>query len=214
MNRLATVFGIGFGLLCCTFSVADNTDDQTREIPLDTVWAHSMPGTRDVRELDAEKKPGEPTKHPIVQPILNSLRRPPRETREPSPAFVVLGAGKQALESAKSVLVSEVEPRSVFPLDTELTLVFFSYIAGRYVRLDSVEQNGTSFVVKYVLVSHPTQEMTTHFALIPLGRLTEGEFNVKMQQLPPVDIRGKSVEPVPDWRHIVCGDVSFRVEKE
>lgn len=192
----------------------DAVSEQTKLIPLDQIWAYYMPGTRDVRELDAIKKSTGVTEHPIVQQILHSLHRSPRETHPLSPAFIVVGIDAQALEKARDVFAKKAKPVSTVPINTGVTLVFYSFVAGRYVHVESVEQTNHSITVKYRLVAHSTGEVTSHFALIPLGKLSEGLYEVKIKQLPPVDTAGKPAKPIHHTRQIVCGGFAFRVGKE
>jgi len=187
-------------------------------IPLDQVWAYGMPGTRDVRELEPKADPNlsieELYRRLDVWKILKVLNRRPKEGEKAGPGFTVAGTGKEALENAEDVFTSGKEAPRVFPPDAELTLVFYSHMCGRYVRVVSVEQSPESITVKYQLISHMTAEMTTHFALIPLGTLPEGMYQVKIEQLEPVDERGRPVSPIRDPQQLVCDSFSFTVQRE
>ena len=187
-------------------------------IPLDQIWAYDMPRTRDVRELEPKANPTlsieELTRRLDVWKILKVLKDRPSEGETAGSAFVVLGVGKEALKNAEAVFSSGKDTRKVLPADTELSLVFYSYMCGRYVRLVSVERSPNQITVKYQFVAHQTENMSTHFALIPLGKLSAGTFQVKIEQLEPIDEQGRSVAPISNPQRLVCDSFSFDVQRE
>jgi hypothetical protein len=204
-------------ILVCLFMVTA----KPKAIPLDEIWAYQMPDTRDVTELQPKiPDPGKLSKEelfrksPILQ-IQRSLNERPKEGEKAGPAFVVVGTGEEALKNAHSVFVKkdEKEPVRFFPSDTDLSLVFYSYMSGRYVHIKSVEQSDKLITVKYQFVSHQTQEVTHHFALIPLGKLSPGTVQVKIKELPPVNEQNEEVERIPSPKSIVCDSFSFRVKE-
>lgn len=214
MNRFSLICGIAIGLLLSDVAVAETTTEQSKaqEIPLDQIWAYHMPGTRDVREVDPLRKETNGVKHfPTVDGISRFLSRERRERDKAGPVFVVEGVDKTAL---LKVLSSLTKPARVFPPDTDLSLVFYSYLSGRYVHIESVERLNQVITVKYQRIAHPTDESTTHFALIPLGKLPEGMYHIDIKQLPPTDKHDRPVSSTPDIERIVCQDSSFKVEIE
>ena len=191
-----------------------NVIGQTVTIPLDKIWAYDMPGTRKVQELDSVKQPTGGTSHPIVKGIIRSLSSRRREEKAAvGPAFVVLGSGKDALQNAHDVLANAAKTKAVFPPKSDLTLVFYTKLGGPYVHIRSVEHSGQVITVKYRFVAHNTREDTIHFALIPLGQLREGKYDIKVDQLRSVDTRGKPAEAIADPERFVCQDSSFSVER-
>lgn len=198
---------------------------QAAEIPLGDIWAYDMPDTKDVRELEPKLPPDTPlediVKLSTVQSIREFLRTRLPEGKKAGTAFVVEGVDKDALQKAHEVFVMRAskerrpkrEPGVIVSPDTDLSLVFFSHYTGRYVRIESVERDGNKVTIKYRFVSHPTTEVTDHFALIPIGQFVEGVGQVKIEQLPPVDGEGKPAKPVVDPLRTVCDSFSFGVEK-
>ena len=185
-------------------------------VPLDQIWANDMPGTRNVRAIESQKQPGQVWKleqSPLYVQIFRSLHQFPKEGEKVGPAFVVEGTGKVALSNAHAIFTKQAAPESSFPPDTDLTLVFYSFIFGRYVWIESVEQAENLITVNYRFVSHMTAESTTHFALIPLGKLPNGKFRVEIKQLPPKSVHGQTVSLVSDPSRFVCDSFSFRVRK-
>jgi hypothetical protein len=191
-------------------------------IPLDQIWSYQkMPGTRDAHEIEPQLPDAglmseeEFIRHHRIQQILHSLsfRNRPKEGDKAGTAFVVIGASKVALTNAADVFNKEKQPQQVLPADTDLTLVFYSYTCPRYVRIASVEQSENLITVKYQTVAHGTQELTTHFALIPIGKLPEGRVQVNMQQVESNDPYDQRIPPLRDPLRYVSGSFSFEVRR-
>jgi len=185
-------------------------------IPLDRIWAADMPGTKNVRKIESQPQPGRVWRvddSPLVAQIHRSLKRRLQPGERIGSAFVVTGSDLGALRNAHAVLVNKVERSTTVPSDNELTLVFFSYIFGRYVWIESVEDLGNVIDVKYRFVSHRTGEVTSHFALIPIGRRVEETVEVRITQLPPIDEKRQKSSLTFDSREVVCSSSSFRVQE-
>jgi hypothetical protein len=198
---------------------APKEEAKTQTIPLDQIWAYKMPGTRDVRELEPKPKSAatidELARQSDFWKIMKVLDRRPKEGEKAGHAFVVVGTGKQALKNASAVFVEKDKDRpTIVPAETDLSIVFYSHNCGRYVRLVNVEQSPQLISVKYQFVNHVQQEMTRHFALIPIGKLPEGNVHVKIKEVPPVDERGQRVAPLRDPLRLVSGSFSFAVRKQ
>jgi hypothetical protein len=192
--------------------------EEAHQIPLDHIWGHDLPGTRDVRDLEQKADPTIPVdelaRRLDVWKILKTLNQRPKEGEKSRNAFVVVGKGADALKNAAKVFSDKRLQVNNFQLNTELSLVWFAHMCGRYVRLVSVERSQYLIDVKYQFVSHQTAEMTTHFAIIPLGQLTEGTYQVKIQQLEPIDERGRPAGRLRDPKRIVSNSFSFVVRPE
>ena len=59
------------------------------EIPLDSVWAYNMPGTKDVRELERQRTGS----GALSKQILSKLHSTEKTDNHPQAGFVVLGTG-------------------------------------------------------------------------------------------------------------------------
>ncbi len=57
-------------------------------------------------------------------------------------------------------------------------------MCAAYVRVDHVERKGNAIEIFYRYVPHSGKELTWHFALIPVGQLAPGNYQVKITQLP------------------------------
>ncbi|MCI0331660.1 MAG: hypothetical protein L0228_00365 [Planctomycetes bacterium] len=191
-------------------------------IPLDQIWSYQkMPGTRDAHELEPQLPDAglmsdeEFIRRHQIQQILHSLsfRNRPKPGEKAGPAFVIIGTGKEALKNAADVFNKEKQPQQVLPADTDLTLVFYSYMCARYVRIASVGQSENVITVKYQIVAHGTQEMTTHFALIPIGKLPAGRVQVNVQQVESNDPFDQLIPPVRDPLRYVSDSFSFEVRR-
>ncbi len=187
-------------------------------IPLDQIWAYDIPGARDMHELEPKPDPtlsvDEFARRSDIWKISKVLSRFPKEGTKAGSAFLVVGTGKEALTQAEAVFSSGKDTRNFFPPDSDLSLVFYSQICGRYVRITSVERSADAITVKYQFVAHQTPLMSKHFALIPIGKLPEGTYQVKIEQLEAVDEQGRPVAPMPDPRRFVSDSFSFTVRRE
>jgi hypothetical protein len=195
-------------LFAILFATAVQAEEPVKT-PLKDVWAYFMPGTKEVTKLEplpenvSEKDLSKIHRDSLVTQILAALRG-----EKPEAAFCVLGTDIEALKAAYNVLVKKAPPQNKFPDDKDATLVFFSYRFGKYVQITSVERTGNSIDIRYRFESHPDQILTSHFALIPLGKLPIGKYGVHLTQ--------EKKEDVVDARtvnEIICKPFSIVVEK-
>jgi hypothetical protein len=171
-------------VLCVIFAVAViasvSRDEKTgiHLIPLKDIWAHNMPGTREVTELEAGNAAGL-----LFEQIGGALKFIPKG-QTVAKGFAVAGTDKEALRNAHAVLVNSKKLQQSFPAVNDFWLVFFSHSFGQYVHLDNVERSGTKIRVSYRFVPHETKQMSAHFAMIPLGKLSPGKYRVDIVRLP------------------------------
>ena len=227
-ERIAILLGFFF---CCSLSYAEDSV----EIPLSKIWAYSMPGTRDVRELEpktygheskslSEAEQFKKFNDSLIQRIRRTLVLAPNEdrqgnylTRPPGKGFVVEGIDKAALTKAHAVFAEGQEPSKSFPAGSELSVVFFSLEAGSYVHLTSVEKQDNKISIHFQFVSHFTSDASSHFALIPINDLPPGRISVEVVQDPIKTPHQQSEGPAiyPDWQdQVICKSFRFTIEKE
>jgi hypothetical protein len=206
--------------------IAEDAVEQSKEIPLDQIWAYEMPGTLDVRELEPDRfgakvrnlgseEQIKRSKESLTFQIMKSMGVANRGVQV-VPGFAVLGSGKEALRNAHTILVNGQKPRETFPANSKISLVFFSKVFGYYVHLDKVEREGTTITIKYFFVPHRETVTSTHFALIPLGELVAGEWQVDVARSPWPGSPKFSIHPEPaaEWDPIVvCRPFSFTIER-
>jgi len=144
------------------------------EIPLKSIWAWNMPGTRDLKEFDDSE-----AQQKIIQPLLNHIR----ESWNNDHGVAVQGEGLEALQHFIRIEMDGEKPDLLSP-DVPISLVFYTKHAGLFVHLHSVEQKGNRFVIRYQLVPHRERVSTQHLALIPVGKLSPGKYVVNIEQLP------------------------------
>jgi hypothetical protein len=214
---------------CAPSQGADDPTAKPIVIPLKDIWAWEMPGTRDVFELEPPVSGPEAKSLPLeeiqrrnrdslVQKIPRLLRPSPfiRPTEIAGPGFAVQGTGKKALEQAYDVFAKKEKPRESFVAGDDITAIFFSYSLGSYVHIQEIERRGNLVEIRYRFTPHFTKETTSHFALIPLGQIPAGEYQVKIVKLPVAEEFAKYVRPSDrDWaKEIVCKSFSFSVEQQ
>ena len=218
-----------FEIVCRPFSFSmweptavedDPPAKDAKLIPLDQIWAYEMPGTRDIRELEPKLDVHDPSSKelfyrsrvPKIARLLTSV--PPKGAKAP-PAFVVVGTGEEALKMAHAVLTKKErkDAGTSLPKDTELSLVFYTFLFGWHPEIASVEQSPGLIKVKYQFIA-PTEPSfgAKRFALIPIGKLSKGHVEVEIKEMPPVDYKGRPVMPKQDSERFVCGSFLFDVQ--
>ncbi len=140
-------------------------------IPLETGWVESTPGVRKhflnlYRRLD-------------VRTSDNSISD--WRDRKAGLGFAVVGTEQKALIAAYAELPENGDPKNTFSTDSEISVVFFTTpIYGADVRLLKVEQRGKTIEVQYRYTSNPSPTASQQLSLIPLGKLPQGKYRVKM----------------------------------
>jgi hypothetical protein len=207
-------------------------EEKRVDIPLETIWAYDMPGIwryekprmRDVQELEPEiferigAKPSTEQaelqkKSLVIQfgSTLDTLVNLPTLRERAGKAFAVAGTGREALQNAYRVRVERKSPSTSFSQGTDMSLVFFSHQFGDYITLDEVFRQGSKIVIRYRVVPRETQNLTAHFALIPLGKLPSAVYQVEVvgPRAPHASARDQLGEEVS--RHVSKG-FSFTVD--
>ena len=213
-----------------TVSLQKTAVDKVREIPLNCIWAYNMPGTRDVRELEPAKFGAKVAKlssaqrlrldrESLTSQILASLPHLPSYKHErPKAGFAVQGKRESALHMANGVLAAKHRSFHSFPPGSDITVVFFGHSSGVYVHLRRVELREHTLRIVYQFVEHPNNMLTTHFALIPLGKLPPGIVTVEMLQSP--DEQADNAHEKPVWlaseaaHRIVCDSFTFAINEK
>lgn len=212
---------LSLALVCSTAEVCNNKINN--KISFDEIWALEMPETKDVRDLQEIPKAlpnAELLRRSYVRQIEVALthRNLPNYGEQPRSALVVQGSGVEALKEAARVLTEIAEKGNkkelelIQPAGKELSLVFYSYMCAHYVHIIEVNKEESTITVKYRFVSHSTANMSTHFALIPLGKLPKGTKLVKIVQERTLDKYGKPASSVREPRRYVSDSFTFCIE--
>jgi hypothetical protein len=220
MYRISNAAGLATTILVLSVPHANATknDAESVTIPLDKIWAYGMPGTRDVQELSKEQTTN--ARRSLFASISESAVIRADKLKWKGAArtgFAVAGTDATALRAAHAVLVEGAKPREVFSSDEKTSLVFFSEPAsGARVHLRKVERRGNEIEISYLLDPYIERDVSAAFALIPLGKLPVGKYQVAMRQLP----REKFVKPGlkaldEKWgREFVCKPFSFTISEK
>jgi hypothetical protein len=208
MFRTSLVLAAVIKIIACSGHV---DGESFKSIPLSDMWAYNMPGTKNVRDLEAE-----PKNAPRVNQILTSLMmKSELQPDTPDTAFVVLGNGNEALDNVYAVFVTGEKPASVFPTGRELSLVFFSRSCSALVELKSVTRNSNNVEVQYAFVPRREKELSQHFSIIPLDDLPRGNITVEVLWADTnrdfARFRRKPIDKA-SARLIVSGSFSFTIE--
>ena len=202
----------------CSISIAEETprgespahlgeeDPAAERIPLDQIWALNMPGTQNVKDLYTHKD----LRNTAISKIHEVLFRSGEVRAKAGPCFLVMGEGKEALLNAAKVIVDGTPPAKTLPPDKNVWLVFYSYPASGYVHLQSVRQTRTEVTVRFHVVTHRSADSTSHFAIIPLGKLPAGQVDIKVIEVP---------SETPYTNHdktdrVVCDSCTFTIQNK
>jgi hypothetical protein len=191
------------------FCTASTSAQEKREIPLKEIWALEMPGTLDIRELPKGSR--RDLEIAFADRILHSPHF--RADDRPTKGFAVVGVGEAALNEADKVLAQGDGPAKQMPANADVSIVFFSAFFNRYVHLTSVDMRKGRIAIDYVLVPHMSKEMTAHLALIPVGPLSAGKWEVEITQVQDKKILEEGYKQISDEmaREVVCEPFSFDV---
>lgn len=149
-------------------------EERDIEIPLKSIWAHEMPGTHDIHELEGKSD----SENSLMAVIGRALKARPKVGQ----AFAVEGKGLEALKAAFAVITKQ---RPIAKsLSGEVSVAFFTQYSPYYVHLANVTRKGKTVRIEYELLPHRTLNRTLHFALIPLGSLPAGDFKVEIAAKP------------------------------
>jgi len=173
-------------------------DKESVEIPLSEIWAYNMPGTRDVQDLEPEVKaaierlktlPREEMEKQFRRLLEDSLvwqiRKPLHQrSKQAVSGFAVSSPEPELLQAVRDVLTGKEKRTDSFAAGSDITVVFFSRLSGTLVHIDHVERRGNTVEIQYRVVPHLDLYLSEHFALIPLGKLPSGFYQVKVVQGP------------------------------
>jgi hypothetical protein len=176
-------------------------------IPLDQIWAYKMPGTKDIQRLD-------PNPRSVFVGEIRQALKPTAKRKNAGKAFAIAGTDLAALRAFHAVLVKGGSVKETFSPNSPIHVAFYSYQDGLYIHLSRVERQGGTVNIFWRPVPHETKEATEHFALIPLGKLPSGRYQVNIIQLP---LSNESIDagfhPVGNKvaEQTVCKSFSFNV---
>ncbi len=195
-----------------TKTQSDSKQSLPYNIPLNRIWGGRLQGTRVFGQLDLDMPRGVNTTA-LGMAIDKALATIPTEAAKPG--FVVLGKSGEALQGAYGILSENKSPLQPVPANAEVSLVFFGYGGNYSAHLHDVQADGQQITVHYQFVPEPDSNIAANFALISLGKLSEGEYHVQMTQLPMDEKYVKRSAKPPtdeDARRLVCQSFSFSVE--
>jgi hypothetical protein len=163
-------------------------------IPLKDIWSLGMPETRDARKLDDNQE----------KPLVEEIRRAIKKTGS---GFVVEGTDEQSLLNAHAVFTGKEKSPETYGAGSELSLVFYSAPGSRSIWINTVIRNGNVITVKHESIVQEASFVSPQLALVPLGKLPAGEYEVKIKQLPTMTPAGRAAPPDPR----VCESFTFNL---
>lgn len=180
------VIGV-IAVLVVTCVATDATADGVREIPLSEVWAVGMPGTRLIGFACDQDGSPDPECVDAVRSIdltLRTLTRVALQAEQALPVragIAVGGSARKAVIELASVLDGGGESEDI-RAGSPVFLVVFAPANVRDFRLTKVRFAGLNKFELYCQFSpRLTRNYTAHFAVIPVGVLPQGEYEVLMK---------------------------------
>lgn len=173
------LFALLMVLFCCSASYAEDTP--AVEIPMSAIFGHAIDGTQPISFL----APGKLNKHGKNEmtepsPVAAINRHLGAQWTTRPEGFVVSGSAEHAILMAKERLVDGAKPQKLTDQD-RLWLFFFTRLGPLTMNIESVKIEDHRIDVRYKFPKErPGGHMAsmTHFALIPIGTLEPGEYDV------------------------------------
>lgn len=175
-------------LAYCTASNGAETKPQpaANSSPTNSVVQRPLSRVRSYGTVNRGLRSNKPAEHAaILEKIHQTLSRIPDKDSVAPPAFVVAGEVAEALAAMQGVIVDGKPPQHSFPTDEQLSLVFFTYLSPQFVRLKSIEQTANRFTIEYRFINREESMRTQYFALVPIGKLPPGSYELRIAQAPP-----------------------------
>ena len=128
------------------------------------------------------------------------------------PGFPVKGEGIEALNGAYDVLTDVGDRPTTVPAG-KVSIVFFARQSGQYCHLEKVEREENVITLSYRFHVFRSASVAAHLALIPLGELKPGKYEVRTVQL-IAHLVGEPSGLIEDeeLKHCVLEPFSFEVQ--
>ncbi len=181
-------------------------------IPLDQIWALDMPGTQGLDKIAPDYGANSWRR-------LRRLLAPKQPAKKAATGFVI--ALKQhrpnELDMISQILRFSRRSNSV-PVTEEVGIVFYSTASAYRVEIEKVERLDSVVNIRYRLVPYQpnasSPKTSVDLAVIPLGKLSSGEYSVEMTQSPMEQrFLDAGHKPVSDEQasRFVCQPFTFEV---
>lgn len=183
-----------------------HTEQEVVEIPLENIWGHD----RSLRGLEPELfiKRNSPEKRAeystpeklqeirdkaesslafqieraLNNEVMNENKKKYQKFNEqrPAPGFAVVGRDRRALPGIHKVVVGGEIPQQKFSTKDDISIVFFTLVTGVAPHLIHAESVGTMINLYYVLPANGRLGMKPCLYIIPIGKLSPGEYEVDL----------------------------------
>jgi hypothetical protein len=214
--RVRAMKKIALALVLTMSPFATANAGEPEQIPLDQIWAYEMPGTQSITDL------AEPHDEMFWEALMESWFGRASRLKFKNVArfgFVVPGDGLSALRIALAVFIQDGPFRGKLTTGEGVTLVFFSEPGGRYrPQIRQIRRKQDTIEILYWLQPE-LGGYPPSLALIPLGKLPAGKYDVHMLQVArelhdfELELGFKPLDK--EWsRNFVCKPYSFTVAEQ
>lgn len=188
---------LAFVLCCCSCNAEeavvsepnDNASPPTGEtitIPLTEIWSTNQKRMwaldEPVTKYFGEVLKNDPANQALLTDIVIALGSGIKD--KANPAFAVEGEEREALRNAHAVLAGKQQRPTSLSSDKSVSIAFFSRSSSYYISITDVKIQGDTIFIKYEYIPHITDDVTSLFALIPLGKLSPGHYRVEIDHEP------------------------------
>jgi hypothetical protein len=197
-RSLAILFAFAIG-----GAASVSADEKPVEIPPDQIWSNAAPRSRSLRSLEPEllitrdtpekikqysspeaiAKAREKAKQSLVIQIEQAMSAKADDEKPPK-GFAVRGVGREALRGVHETMVRNKKPENQFASSEDVSIIFLSLPSSVSVSLHRVERDGNVVRVYYFVAHQPRAHISWCLAIISLGKLDAGSYEVRMVRSP------------------------------
>lgn len=195
-------------LLAAMACVSPSRTEEPVEIPLADIWALRMPETTSIGEMpsDAVAESGKRA-FSLGQELLKAVQLGERDKQ----GFAYSGDPGLGLLRYEDYLSKKAT--SSCKASEPCFLLLFTYPSVRYAHIKRVTRAGGKVVVSIERTPHQTRNITSHLAIIPLGKLSQGDYSVAFEskRLPPESPYAATEPSAKVLLQAVCQPFDFSV---
>ncbi|BBO33404.1 hypothetical protein [Lacipirellula parvula] len=172
--------------IVASVSVAVEPNDPKSPVvlPLKEVWALAMPGTKAFPSTHKDDAGNYVSSDGQVSQQLNEAFASVARSKESTEGFVVAGTGIDSLKALTQALQNSTGKRDAFTTEEELNIVFYALEYGSDVHLTNITRDKSEITLSYRFAPHFEANVSSNLAVIPLGKMPQGNYSVKLARQP------------------------------
>ena len=156
----------------------DDEIETSLVIPLEDIWAWNISGTKSLMTLTSVD-PSKKNKYWTYIEDVNQTLGPVDQNNQSSRGVVVKGTGLDALRNVHAIRTKHQASEETIKAGSDISILFFMHAMSPNLQLKRVTVENYTIEIVYELVPRIDAGKTTHFALIPIQAVKEGQYQVK-----------------------------------